>query len=251
MPWYVKQGLLLAAVFALGLVGTWVVRFFRRPTLSAWSWTGMGVPPKALLPEEAALLLGLEPGTIHALLFFRLEAEGRVRLLAEKPITIEGIGAPPTSRLEKLFADALDQEGHLVPAGIVALLDALFDDVDGKMSMYSGQETTRFYEKKLSALLDRTLASDPPGTAAERPWMMLLDSGELWEGLGQGEPGQVLKTMFRFKERFRAEVLAMDAISEAARHPAGGFFAHRSDLRQAPASRKAGNAAARFGPYGW
>ena len=226
MPGILKMVLLVAGVLAVGVVGTAVARLFRRRTIAAWFGRGVN---DSLTPVEASLVIGLHPGTMLALCYHHLSKLGQVKLLDETPITLEWCGRAPSRSLERAFKGAFAADGTLDPAGTISFLDVLYEQVNEKMIPYSGLSTAGYYERMGRELWEQMQQGGSPEPSAY-PWLLFLDATDIWDEMGEGKNWDLLKAMHRVKEHFRADLLAMEELSEGARRAKRGFLRYRRDL---------------------
>lgn len=217
---------IVAVTFFTVALALFIKQRLKRRTIANWSGNGVN---DSLTPSEAALLMGLHPGTLIALVGIHLERLGLVRIHDQVPVTVEWVGARPRDELERSFRGALDGEGHLRPAGTLKFFEALYDTVNARMVPYSGRKTAIYYEHMANELWKQMKAGGEPEPAVF-PWMLLFDATEIWEEIGDGEGWRELKAMYRVRQHFQSDLFRMKEISGAAKEGKEGFFQYRDDL---------------------
>ncbi len=84
---------LIALVLAVGVLGTAITKLFRRRTIAAWFGSGVN---DSLTPAQAALLIGLHPGPMLALIYHHLNRLGPAQVHASHeralPVRAHGTG---------------------------------------------------------------------------------------------------------------------------------------------------------------
>jgi hypothetical protein len=218
--------LLLATVLALGLV--WSFLRARWAPRSIESWAGKGVHP-GLDPVRAGLLLRVHPSRLVAAALEPLLADGRVRIVSGAPLRLHWPEPPEEdARLEVLRA-ALGPDGRPDPDGVVAFLEAVYDDVDAAMAPFSGRATAVRCRRRVRNLWERALRGED-AAAADRPWLVLQDPAKVIDRIPGGPVGERLHDLVRLTGVFRARLLDPGDLETRARAATRGYFRYRRDL---------------------
>jgi len=222
--------LTIGFVIVLGLCWGLLRRHLAKRTVANWAGTGAH---DGLAPHQAALLLGLHPSTIVAILLEELRLRGRARPIAEphEPLRMEWTGGAPEGAVEEALLAAVEEDGTFRTEGVLDLLETIYEEVNEEMVLHSGRATAVRYRDVAEALWEEDLEAiaDEPGSF---PFFLLHDPKRAWDRLGDDEADERFKAAFRRRERFEQGLVPPEVYAERAKEAGTGFFRWRGDLKK-------------------
>lgn len=224
-----KLGITLALVLAGMVVLFLVKQRLAKRTIAAWAGVGAN---RDLAPHEAAVLLGLNPSVVVAILAEELRLRGRAQAVAEphEPCRIEWSGGDPDGPVEKALLDSLDGSGELRPEGVIHLVETIYDEVNEKMIPFSGRATAVYYRDFADRLWNEEIAAATE-VRGSSPFFLLHDPDhDSWDDLGDDPVSRRLRRAVAIAARFRDHLVPQERYVERARQARSGYFRYRRDL---------------------